>query len=98
MVALPLMSDKIAHVQISLAYVLVVVASKLLLVSGGVEEGHVLSFFELVDRVLSSLLVCLLVVSFESRGPILEVCWEHGLGAVDHEEWGIFRGPPSCRS
>ena len=81
----------------SLAHVLVMVALKLLLVSGGVEEGHVLGFFVLVDRVLSSLLVCLLVVGFESRRPILEVCWKHGLGAIDHEEWGIFRGPARRR-
>jgi len=33
------------------------------------------------------------VVGFESRGPILEVCWEHSLRAVDHEEWGVFSGP-----
>jgi len=33
------------------------VASKLLLVSGGVEEGHVSRFLELVDRILSSLLI-----------------------------------------
>ena len=73
------------------------IASKLLLVSGRVEEGHLSSFFALVDYVLSSILVCLLVVGFESRGPILEVCWEHGLGVVDYEEWGIFSGPAGRR-
>ena len=46
---------------------LVVVALKLLLVSCRVEEGHVSSFVELVDRILSSLPICLLVVGFESR-------------------------------
>jgi len=43
--------------KISLAHMLVIVASKLLLVSGGVEEGHVSSFLELVDRILLSLLI-----------------------------------------
>jgi len=46
---------------------LVVIASKLLLVSCGVEEGHVSSFLELVDRVLSGFLISLLVVGLESR-------------------------------
>jgi len=45
----------------------VVIASKLLLVSCGVEEGHVSSFLELVDCILSSFLVRLLVVGLESR-------------------------------
>jgi len=66
--------------------VLVVVASKFLLVSGRVEEGHVSSFLEMVDRVLLSLFICLLVVCLESRGSILEVRWEHSLRAIDHEE------------
>jgi len=57
LVALPPPQDKITHVQIPFAHVLVVIASKHLLVSGGVEEGHVLSFLELVNRILSSLLV-----------------------------------------
>ena len=67
LVALSSTQDEVAHVQISFAHMFVVVASELLLVSCRVEEGHGSSFFELVDRVLSSLLICLLVVGFESR-------------------------------
>ena len=48
-------------------HVLVVIASKLLLVPCEVEEGHVSSFLELVNRVISGLLICLLAVSLESR-------------------------------
>ena len=77
---------------------LVVVASKLLLVPCRVEKDHVSSFFELIDHVLSSLLVFPLVVWFESRGPILEVCWKHGLRAIDQEEWSELRGSTWCRS
>jgi len=67
LVALLLPSDKITHVEIPFAHVLVVIALKLLLVSGGLEEGHVSSFLKLVDHVLSSLLIYLLVIGFESR-------------------------------
>ena len=57
LVALSLSQDEVAHVQIPFAHVLVVVASKFLLVSGRVEEGHVSSFLELVDRIFLSLLI-----------------------------------------
>ena len=67
LVALSSLLDEVAYVQIPFAYVLVMIASKFLLVSCGVEKGHVSSFLELVDRVLSSLLICLLVVGLESR-------------------------------
>ena len=53
--------------QVPLAYVLVMVAPKLLLVSCRVEEGYVSSFFELIDHSLLGLLVRLLVVCLESR-------------------------------
>ena len=66
-VALSSSQDEVAHVQIPFAHVLVVIASKLLLVSYGVQEGHVSSFLELVNCVLLGLLVCLFVVGLESR-------------------------------
>jgi len=53
--------------QVPLAYVLVMVASKLLLVSCRVEEGHVSSFLELIDHVLLGFLDCLRVVCLETR-------------------------------
>jgi len=67
LIALSSTQDEVAHILVSLVHVFVVVASKLLLVPCCIEEGHVSSFLELVDRVLLSLLIRLLVVGFESR-------------------------------
>jgi len=50
-------------------YVLVMVASKLLLVSCRVEEGHVSSLLELVDCIFPCLLVGLLVICLELGDP-----------------------------
>ena len=51
-----------------------------------------MSLVHLIQRVLAGLLVLLLLVGFEPRGPILHVSGEDSLGAIDEEERGKARG------
>ena len=56
------------------------------------------SLVHLVQRVLAGLLVLLLLLILEPRGPVFQVSGEDGLGAIDQKKWAETRGLTRGRS
>ena len=64
-----------------------------LLVLSRAEEGSVARIVELIHGILEGRLGSLLVVCPNPRCSIVEVDWEDGFRAVDHEKWHVTGCP-----
>ena len=68
------------------------VPAESLLVASGVDDDHLISLLEQVDRILLSLHSLVLVEGLYSRGVMIEVGWQHCFGSICQEERGEPRG------
>ena len=71
------------------------VSAEGLLVLGGVQEGYVPGFVELVQRIFLERLAAVFVVGLYPWRPVLQVSGEDGFRPIDHEERGEARGSAS---
>jgi hypothetical protein len=73
------------------------VQSQGLLILGGVEQGDVTRFFQLVHGIFEEDFVLWLIERFDPRCPILQVSGEDGLGSIDPLLYSVLslgsRGP-----
>jgi hypothetical protein len=98
LVALPSLKHQVTNMEVSIAHVLVMVASEILLVSCGVQQGYISSLLKLVEGILSCSIIALFVLGFQPRGSILQVGWKHGLGPINQEKWSEPRVSTRCCS
>ena len=74
------------------------VPTESLLVTSGADDGHLMSLFEQVDRVLLSLHGLVSVEGLYSWDAVIEVGGQHCFGFVCEEERGESCGPVWSRS
>ena len=90
--------DEVADVEGASLDPAAMVPSECLLVLGGMKEGDVPGFIELIQRVLQVSFVSSRIVGFNSWGPIIQVGREYGFRSVDHEERGESRRAALART
>ena len=63
------------------------------LVFGRTEQGDVACFVKQVQVIFQRCFVSLLIVGLDPWRSVVEVGWEDGFGALDHEKWCVASGP-----